>query len=202
MRPEILRWVKIVVLRTVREKRLSHLDVDELISCGLYGYTQCLERFDPKRGVKFKTYAEYRIKGAVLDEVRKMIGDERCKNKRPRQSYDYDLSLIDDEGYYNVDSVIDLEMKLRSLNLSEKEIEILKCRIEGNNLFEIGQTFGFSESRASQILVEIKKVLAPWLISYTDSSARLIRKRCSACGKTRLCYEFEECECKGSGDEN
>lgn len=169
MRPEILRWVKIVVLRTIREKRLSHLDVDELISCGLYGYAQCLKRFDPNRGVKFKTYAEYRIKGAVLDEVRKIIGDERCKTKRPRQSYDYDLSLVDDDSQFSdIESMIDLNSKLESLNLTEKEIEILKSRIEGNSLLEIGQKFGFSESRASQILVEIKSVLTPWLIGYED----------------------------------
>ena len=45
---------------------------DELISAGVVGLIDVLDKFDAGMGIKFKTYAEYRIKGAMLDELRKM----------------------------------------------------------------------------------------------------------------------------------
>jgi RNA polymerase sigma factor FliA len=45
---------------------------DDLISAGILGLNEAIDRFDPEKKVKFKTYASYRIKGAMVDEVRKM----------------------------------------------------------------------------------------------------------------------------------
>ena len=45
---------------------------DELISGGVMGLFDALDKFDPKRGIKFSTYAGNRIKGAIIDELRKM----------------------------------------------------------------------------------------------------------------------------------
>ncbi|MHB1926405.1 MAG: sigma-70 family RNA polymerase sigma factor [Leptospirillum sp.] len=55
--------------------RYSHrlppeLDVDDLISAGMGGLLDAARRFDPTRGIKFKTMAEHRIRGAMLDEIR------------------------------------------------------------------------------------------------------------------------------------
>ena len=49
-----------------------HIDVDDLINSGILGLIDAIEKFDPSREVKFKTYAEIRIKGAILDELRAM----------------------------------------------------------------------------------------------------------------------------------
>ena len=45
---------------------------DELISAGIVGLLDSLDKFDSKVGIKFQTYAEHRIKGSILDELRKM----------------------------------------------------------------------------------------------------------------------------------
>ncbi len=55
--------------------RYSHrlppeLDIDDLISAGMGGLLDAARRFDPARGIKFKTLAEHRIRGAMLDEIR------------------------------------------------------------------------------------------------------------------------------------
>ncbi|WP_083947464.1 sigma-70 family RNA polymerase sigma factor [Thermovenabulum gondwanense] len=50
----------------------SFIDYDDLVSLGMYGLLQALERFDPAKGVKFETFAFYRIKGAITDGLRKM----------------------------------------------------------------------------------------------------------------------------------
>lgn len=44
---------------------------DELISAGTVGLLDALDKFDSEMGIKFQTYAEHRIKGAILDELRK-----------------------------------------------------------------------------------------------------------------------------------
>jgi RNA polymerase sigma factor for flagellar operon FliA len=48
------------------------VDVDDLISAGIFGLIDALKAFDPARGVKLETYCVPRIRGAMLDELRKM----------------------------------------------------------------------------------------------------------------------------------
>lgn len=48
----------------------SGFELDDLIQAGMIGLLEAIERFDPKRGVKFKTFAEFRVRGAMLDELR------------------------------------------------------------------------------------------------------------------------------------
>ncbi len=45
---------------------------DELVSAGCIGLMDAIEKYDSSKNVKFKTYAEFRIKGAILDELRGM----------------------------------------------------------------------------------------------------------------------------------
>jgi RNA polymerase sigma factor for flagellar operon FliA len=48
----------------------SHVELDDLIHSGILGLMDAIEKFEPARGIKFKTYAELRIKGAILDGLR------------------------------------------------------------------------------------------------------------------------------------
>ena len=47
-----------------------HLDQDDLMSAAVIGLITAAERFDPSRGVQFKTFAEQRIRGTIIDELR------------------------------------------------------------------------------------------------------------------------------------
>lgn len=47
-----------------------NVDIDDLISVGVIGLIDAINRFDPDRNIKFKTFAEFRIRGAMLDELR------------------------------------------------------------------------------------------------------------------------------------
>jgi len=49
-----------------------HIDIRDMINSGVLGLIDAMEKFDPEKGVKFETYAEYRIKGAILDNLRAM----------------------------------------------------------------------------------------------------------------------------------
>ncbi len=50
----------------------SHVSTEDLISCGIIGLIDAIEKFDLSKNVQFKTYAEFRIKGAMLDELRSL----------------------------------------------------------------------------------------------------------------------------------
>jgi RNA polymerase sigma factor (sigma-70 family) len=198
MNAQIVKWIKIVVMRTLREKGLTKLDISTLISAGMLGYSQALKRFDPERKVKFKTFAEHRIKGAVLDEVRKMIGDERCKTKRPRKVDDYNFELMSDNGalYEQVDAVLSYETFLTGSSLDDREKEILQCRYEGMNLREIAKKFGFSESRASQLLVKIKKEVYNYYSKDSGLSFGLATYKCPCCeGDNIVSDRLEKFKC-------
>jgi len=49
-----------------------HIDINDLISSGVLGLIDAIEKFDSSREAQFKTYAEFRIRGAMLDELRSM----------------------------------------------------------------------------------------------------------------------------------
>lgn len=63
----------------------SHVDESDLISYGLLGLINAVERFDPKRRIKFETYAVTRIKGAIIDELRSLDWVPRSVRARARE---------------------------------------------------------------------------------------------------------------------
>jgi len=48
------------------------IDIDDLISAGIIGLMDAMDKYDPAKETLFKTYAEFRIRGAMLDEIRAM----------------------------------------------------------------------------------------------------------------------------------
>ena len=63
--------VKFVAHR-VASRLPSHVELDDLIHSGILGLMDAIEKFEPARNIKFKTYAELRIKGAILDGLREL----------------------------------------------------------------------------------------------------------------------------------
>jgi RNA polymerase sigma factor for flagellar operon FliA len=49
-----------------------HIGKEDLISSGSLGLIDAIDKFDASRGIKFKTYAEFRIKGAMIDDLRNL----------------------------------------------------------------------------------------------------------------------------------
>jgi len=66
---EYLPLVKFVAQR-IMTRLPQHVEIDDLINAGIIGLIDAFTKFDPTRKIKFKTYAEFRVKGAILDELR------------------------------------------------------------------------------------------------------------------------------------
>lgn len=63
----------------------SNVDYDDLVSYGIFGLLDAIEKFDPDRNVKFKTYAKTRIRGAILDELRVLDWTPRSIRQKSKQ---------------------------------------------------------------------------------------------------------------------
>ncbi|MFO0829997.1 MAG: FliA/WhiG family RNA polymerase sigma factor [Phycisphaerales bacterium] len=72
----------------------SEVEVDDLMSAGLFGLMDAIDAFDPDRGVKFETYCTQRIRGAVFDELRAMdwvprlVRSRTAKMEKVRRSFE------------------------------------------------------------------------------------------------------------------
>jgi RNA polymerase sigma factor FliA len=58
------------VAQRIAARLPSNIDIDDLMSAGVIGLMDAIDKYDPSRDNKFKTYAEFRIRGAILDELR------------------------------------------------------------------------------------------------------------------------------------
>lgn len=62
-----------------------HIDINDLINAGVIGLIDAIEKFDANKQIKFKTYAEFRIRGAILDELRSMDWVPRSVRQKARK---------------------------------------------------------------------------------------------------------------------
>jgi len=74
-----------LVARRIHENLPDRVPMDDLISAGTIGLIAAVDNFDPTQNVKLKTYAEYRIRGAILDSLRELDWAPRQKRKMGRQ---------------------------------------------------------------------------------------------------------------------
>jgi RNA polymerase sigma factor for flagellar operon FliA len=71
-----------LIARRIHERLPDSVSLDDLISNGVVGLIAAVDKFDPSQNVQLKTYAEHKIRGAILDGLREM--DWAPKNKRRR----------------------------------------------------------------------------------------------------------------------
>ncbi|MDR0272533.1 MAG: FliA/WhiG family RNA polymerase sigma factor [Clostridiales bacterium] len=68
----------------------QHVEYDDLVGYGIFGLIDAIDKFDSAKGVKFETYASFRIRGSIIDHIRRMDWVPRTlrqKNKQMEQAY-------------------------------------------------------------------------------------------------------------------
>lgn len=80
---EHLSLVKATVMRMV-SSLASHAEMDDLESAGLFGLIDAVEKFNPAMGKDFAAYASFRIRGAILDELRALDWVPRSVREKAR----------------------------------------------------------------------------------------------------------------------
>src|SRR6266567_1908591 len=74
-----------LIARRIQERLPENIGLDDLISTGVIGLIAAIDNFDPTHNVKLKTYAEYKIRGAILDSLRGLDWAPRQKRKKAKQ---------------------------------------------------------------------------------------------------------------------
>ena len=70
--------------RRIHERLPQHVELDDLVSAGVVGLIDAFSKFDHKKKVQFKSYAQFRIRGAILDSLRTLDWSPRELRRKGR----------------------------------------------------------------------------------------------------------------------
>jgi RNA polymerase sigma factor FliA len=187
----ILNYVNLVhyVIHHSKFSTNSILDERDYFQYGIEGLNEAVDRFDPEYGTKFETYAIQRIRGKIIDELRKLqnkfktgTGENATQsfytyvsiNKSPDEEEGFTLGeLIPNEDDSVSTSVEKDEMKeflmdaIKELNERDRLI-ITLYYFENLNYKEIGELMNITVSRVSQIHSRVIKELKSKLLVFHE----------------------------------
>lgn len=86
------------IARKIKRRLPAHVDVQDLVQTGMIGLLEASSRYDASRAVEFSTYANSRITGAILDELRKTDTCSRQDRKKGREIEDIKCRLYAQTG--------------------------------------------------------------------------------------------------------
>ena len=70
--------------RRIHERLPQHVDIEDLVSAGIVGLMDAFAKFDPAKKVQFRSYAQFRIRGAILDSLRTLDWSPRELRRKGR----------------------------------------------------------------------------------------------------------------------
>jgi RNA polymerase sigma factor for flagellar operon FliA len=70
--------------RRIHERLPQHVDIEDLVSAGIVGLMDAFSKFDPAKKVQFRSYAQFRIRGAILDSLRTLDWSPRELRRKGR----------------------------------------------------------------------------------------------------------------------
>lgn len=70
--------------RRIHERLPQHVEIDDLVSAGVLGLIDAFRKFDPEKKVQFRSYAQFRIRGAILDSLRTLDWSPRDLRRKGR----------------------------------------------------------------------------------------------------------------------
>lgn len=160
----------------------NNVEYDDLVGYGTFGLIDAIDKFDNDKGVKFETYASLRIRGAILDQIRKMDWIPRTlrqKQKRLDAAYQ---KLETTSGRTATD-----EELAKELDISVDELESWQMQTQIGGLVSLDEYMeqgeGRIENSASEDYVqperiverqELKEILAKTLKELTDKEQKVI----------------------------
>src|SRR5882762_6929852 len=81
------------IARRIHDRLPSHVPFDDLVHAGILGLIDAVDKFDPRKNVQLKSYASFRIRGAILDSLRQMDWSPRNLRRQSRRIEDANREL-------------------------------------------------------------------------------------------------------------
>lgn len=160
-----------------------NVEYDDLVGYGIFGLIDAIDKFDYHKGVKFETYASLRIRGAILDQIRKMDWIPRTLRQKQRKMDSACQTLEAKLGRIATDEELAAELEISSEELDQWQSQTkLTGLISLDEYLEQG-----SEVKSDAKLItdyeqpeqivekqELKKILLTTLESLTEKEQKVI----------------------------
>ncbi len=147
------------IAQKIASRLPANIELDDLISCGVIGLMDAIDKFDPTRDNKFKTYAEFRIRGSILDELRSQDWVPRSIREKAK---------VLDRAYQKLESELgrpatDEEM-CKELNISKDEFHTMLNQSRSVSMLNIDDsaTFNRNDKKAMAGMNEESKLTNPF----------------------------------------
>ncbi len=119
----------------------ANIELDDLMSSGVIGLMDAIEKYDSSRDNKFKTYAEFRIRGAILDELRSQDWVPRSVREKAKQLERCFLKLEQEKGRQATDEEV-----CEDLGISMEEYYELLNQVRSVSLLSYDDFSSFSKT--------------------------------------------------------
>ena len=134
----------------------SNIEFDDLVSSGVIGLMDAIDKYDPTRDNKFKTYAEFRIRGAILDELRAQDWVPRSVREKAKQLERAHIRLEQQLRRLPTEEEITKE-----LNISREEYFDLLNQVKSVSILSLDEAGSFNSSDRKSILSLLESCKIP-----------------------------------------
>ncbi|MCU1287387.1 MAG: fliA [Acidobacteriales bacterium] len=128
---EQLSQVKFIA-RRIHDRLPQHVELDDLINAGVIGLMDAMKKYDPAKQVMFKSYAQFRIRGAILDSLREMDWSPRILRRKARRIEEAHRKLASELGRSATEQEVAAE-----LGIPLHEFQVLLGELRGLDLGSI-----------------------------------------------------------------
>jgi len=182
----------------IHTKLPDEVDIDDLISAGIFGLMDTIDSFDRDRGVKFETYCAPRIRGAILDELRSMDWVPRLVRSRTSQVEAAKTSLQKHLGRVPTDEELN-----KKLNVSKEEYAKIRKDAGAVGVVSLSRKWFETDSnkdvREIDVLGDPKQVDPLSAVQRTDLKDLITRGLSRAERLIVILYYYEEMTMKEIG---
>ena len=161
----------------------GNVEYEDLVSYGVYGLIDAIDKFDTNKDVKFETYASLRIRGSILDQIRKMDWIPRTVRQRQRKIDEAIKSLEARTGKTPTD-----EMLAEELGVSGEELLSWQSQLKVTNVVSLNEfvesgnepvmdakgNFRFAQPEEVIAETELKRMLKDAMQLLTEKEQKVI----------------------------
>ena len=180
----------------------QNVDFDDLVGYGVFGLLDAIDKYDPSKDIKFKTYAVTRIRGAIYDELRSIDWVPRSVRQKAKELERVIGKLENRLGRSATDEEIATE-----LGINIKELHTLILKISGSSILSLSDVWyvGDESDRVSVMeTIESPKSLNPDVIVEREEIKNIIVKAISELPdkekKVLILYYYEDLTLKEIGE--
>jgi RNA polymerase sigma factor for flagellar operon FliA len=127
----------------------QNIEFDDLVSYGVFGLIDAINKYDPERGIKFKTYAMTRVRGSIFDELRSIDWIPRSIRQKAKEIENIIAELENKLGRTVEDEEISKE-----LGISLEEFHSILSKVSGTSIISLNDIWYLGDDNDELSIME------------------------------------------------